>query len=129
MTDITNLPPATEIMPPAFLLRAINERLWCHAADTLRKDTSNECQYVNVAVHFSHLADVNRRPMIVGAWIFVLQRNEVGGFNRVTANVDKDTALELQNIDWNDDFLYNHALYTAALLHVRGRSVHREYTC
>jgi hypothetical protein len=127
MTDVELLPPPSTLAPPVFLLRSINERLWNNAAEILREDSHVERTWIVVSVHFSNILNINRQQELVGAWIFVLQRNGANGFDRLTSNVDAETARSLHtSIDceysWNDE------MYTAAMDNIKERSVHRECT-
>lgn len=127
MTDIELLPPPSTFAPPVFLLRSINERLWNDAADVLQKDSFVERRWVIVSVHFSRILNINNHQELVGAWIFVLQRNDTNGFDRLTSNVDAETAHRLHT-SINADYSWNNDLYTAAMDNIRERSVHRECT-
>jgi hypothetical protein len=127
MTDVELLPPPSTLAPPVFLLRSINERLWNNAEEILREDSHVERTWIVVSVHFSNILNINRQQELVGAWIFVLQRNGANGFDRLTSNVDAETARSLHtSIDceysWNDE------MYTAAMDNIKERSVHRECT-
>lgn len=127
MTDVELLPPPSTLAPPVFLLRSINERLWNNAAEILREDSHVERTWIVVSVHFSNILNINRQQELVGAWIFVLQRNDTNGFDRLTSNVDAETARSLHtSIDC--EYSWNEEMYTAAMGNIRERSVHRECT-
>lgn len=124
MAQNNPLPPVESLAPPMFLIRSLNDRQWFDAATLLRQNTTQN--RVIAAVHFSRLLDIDQNTVVVGAWIFMLQRNEGESLDRISSYVDKYTALRMQgSVNWGE-FSFDEQLFEAAEENVKQQSVHRE---